>query len=46
VSEQELKDLVGAHRAFSPRQQATLSEAFEITERTSRCCGRYLTWWY
>lgn len=34
VSEQELKDLVGAHRAFSPHQQAILSGAFEITERT------------
>ena len=34
VSEEELRDLVGAHRAFSPDQRAILSGAFEISERT------------
>lgn len=34
VSQEELRDLVGTHRAFSPEQRAILSGAFEITERT------------
>jgi putative hemolysin len=34
VSEEELRDLVGTHRAISPQQRAILSGAFEITERT------------
>lgn len=34
VSEEELRDLVGAHRAFSPEQRAIFSGAFEIAERT------------
>jgi putative hemolysin len=34
VSEEELRDLVGTHRAVSPQQRVILSGAFEITERT------------
>ncbi|MFP5317264.1 MAG: hemolysin family protein [Acidimicrobiia bacterium] len=34
VSEEELRDMVGAHRAFSPEQRTILSGAFEIAERT------------
>src|SRR5215210_1898501 len=34
VSAEELRDLVGTHRAFSPQQRAILSGAFEITQRT------------
>ncbi len=34
VSEEELRDLVGTHRAVSPLQRAILSGAFEITDRT------------
>jgi putative hemolysin len=34
VSEEELRDLVGAHRAFSPEQRAILSGAFQIADRT------------
>ena len=34
VSEEELRDMVGAHRAFSPEQRSIISGAFEIAERT------------
>lgn len=34
VSVAELRDLVGAHRAFSPQQRAILSGSFDISERT------------
>lgn len=34
VSEEELRDLVGTHRALSPQQRNILSGAFEIAERT------------
>lgn len=34
VSEDELRDLVGAHRAFSPEQRSIISGAFDITGRT------------
>ena len=34
VSEEELRELVGGHRAFSPEQRAILFGAFEIGERT------------
>jgi putative hemolysin len=33
VSEEELRDLVGTHRAFSSHQRSILSEAFDISER-------------
>jgi putative hemolysin len=34
VSEEELRDLVGTHRALSPQQRTILSGAFEIAERS------------
>lgn len=34
VSEEELRDMVGAHRAFSPEQRTIISGAFDIAERT------------
>lgn len=33
VSEEELRDLLGAHRAFSPQQRTILSGTFEIADR-------------
>ncbi|MGH9231688.1 MAG: hemolysin family protein, partial [Acidimicrobiales bacterium] len=34
VTEEELRDMVGAHRAFTPEQRTIISGAFEIAERT------------
>ncbi|MFP5377209.1 MAG: hemolysin family protein [Acidimicrobiia bacterium] len=34
VSKEELRDLVGAHRAFTPDQRSIISGAFDVAERT------------
>lgn len=34
VSEEELRHMLGTHRAFSPDQRRIISEAFEVAERT------------